>query len=204
MPELIIPQQARSLKVSKYNTAVQSAIFLDRDGVIIENRPEYVRSWADVEFLPHALTILARIAALPYRIIVVTNQAGVGRGIITQQTVAEINQKLVEEIRNSGGRVDGIYVCPHTPDEDCDCRKPKPGLIRQAADEFALDLERSFLIGDSLSDIEAGVAAGIPRLALVRTGLGSKFEKLLAEKGLSDVKVYDNLAEALMELIPQT
>lgn len=180
---------------------MQPAVFLDRDGVIIENRPDYVRSLEEVKFLPVSLAALARLARLPYHIVIVTNQAGIGRGLLSPETVAEINRRLVQEIESAGGRVDGIYVCPHKPDEGCNCRKPQPGLILQAVDELKLDLKRSILIGDNLSDIQAGQAAGVGQVALVRTGLGEKFAGQLTSASLSGVKIYPDLAEALESMI---
>lgn len=180
---------------------MQPAVFLDRDGVIIENRPEYVRGWEDVEFLPGSLVALAWLAPLPYRIVIVTNQAGIGRGLLSQARVAEINCRLVNRIESAGGRVDGVYVCPHKPEDGCACRKPQPGLILQATEELDIDLRQSILIGDNLSDIGAGQAARVGQIALVRTGLGEKFARQLASSGFADIPVFDDLAQALDSLI---
>jgi D-glycero-D-manno-heptose 1,7-bisphosphate phosphatase len=177
------------------------ALFLDRDGVIIENRSNYVRSWADVSFLPGALEALARVSKLAYRLVIVTNQSVVGREIITQEEAEAINQRLVAEIERSGGRVDGLFMCPHAPDQGCACRKPKPGLLLQAARELSLDLGRSVMIGDALSDIMAGQAAGIPKVTLVRTGRGAVQEQLPDGRALAPLLVYDDLDEALSELL---
>lgn len=177
------------------------AIFLDRDGVIIANRPQYVRSWADVEIFPQAIQALKNLNGLPFKIVVVTNQAGVGRGIISLGVAEEINRRLREVIEGAGGRIDGIYMCPHKPEDGCNCRKPRPGLIEQAARELSLDLSGSLLIGDTYSDILAGQAAGVPRLALVRTGLGaSQLDEAPADH-LGPFEVFDNLSEALDALI---
>ena len=171
------------------------AIFLDRDGVIIENRPDYVRSWEDVSFIPGALSALAKASTSKYKIIIVTNQSAIGRGIIPYRTAEEINQRLIQVISNAGGRVDGVFMCPHAPEENCSCRKPQPGLILQAAEALNLDLSRSTLIGDALSDIQAGQAAGVRQKILVRTGLGSYQNNL--PQPLDPYSVYDSLAEAL-------
>ena len=137
------------------------ALFLDRDGVIIENRANYVRSWDDVSIYPQALQALASVRHWPGKIIVVTNQSAVGRGLITLQTAESINARLVHKIYQNGGRIDGVYMCPHAPDAGCDCRKPQPGLLQQAAANFALCMEQSWMIGDALTDIAAGLAAGV-------------------------------------------
>ena len=177
------------------------AIFLDRDGVIIENRPAYVRSWADVEIFPQALAALAGVKNSGYRIAVVTNQAGIGKGLIPPEAAQEINRRLIEEIEKAGGKIDGIFVCPHTPEDRCDCRKPLPGLFFQAAKALSIDLSRSIMIGDGLNDLKAGLAAGIERVALVRTGLGAQQLQSPEASSLEPFPVYDTVSEALSELI---
>lgn len=151
---------------------MQPGLFLDRDGVLIENRSSYVRSWDDVAFIPYALQAMAQLARISHKIVIVTNQSAVGRGIISLETAQIINHRLMETIKNAGGRVDAIYMCPHAPEELCECRKPKPGLLHQAAQELSIDLIHSTLVGDAITDIQAGASAGVPRLILVRTGRG--------------------------------
>jgi len=180
----------------------QPAIFLDRDGVIIENCSNYVRSWADVELFPQALAALAAVHDSPYRIILVTNQSAVGRGLISYETAAAINERLLGVIRAAGGRVDAVYMCPHGPDDHCDCRKPLPGLLLRAAAELDIDLPRSVMIGDALSDVQAGQAAGVSQSILLRTGRGAAQEQLPAASDLPAFPVYDTLAGALSALIP--
>jgi len=150
-----------------------AAIFLDRDGVIIENRARYVRSWEDVVFYPRALEALRRLAALPYAVVIVTNQSAVGRGIISRVQAEAINARVVAHIRTQGGRVDAAYLCPHAPQDGCSCRKPQPGLLLQAARDLHLDLARSWMVGDALTDIQAGQAAGVAQTVLVRSGRGA-------------------------------
>lgn len=147
-------------------------MFLDRDGVIIQNRSDYVRNWAQVEVFPWALEALATLKTSAYRIVIVSNQSAIGRGMITAGEVDDINLRLVECITAAGGRIDGIYICPHTPHDHCSCRKPKPGLILRAAAELDLNLEISIMIGDALEDIEAGRRAGVAVAAMVKTGRG--------------------------------
>lgn len=150
------------------------AVFLDRDGVIIRNRENYVRGWKDVEFLPSSLQALKQLSQTSYKIIIVTNQSAIGRGIITMEQAETVNQRIIEEISDAGGRVDGLFICPHTPDDHCFCRKPLPGLILQAAEALSIDLPSSAMIGDALTDIQAGSVAGIKTLILVKTGRGQK------------------------------
>ena len=178
------------------------AIFLDRDGVIIENRPNYVRSWDDVFIYPQVLDVLARLSLSDYRIVIVTNQSVVGRGLISLEQAEKINQQLVKVIEKAGGRIDGVFMCPHHPDEGCVCRKPKPGLLLKAAKSLSLDLSTSILIGDALSDLEAGKAAGVSKLVLVRTGRGATQSSLLNIHDLEEeIMVCDTLADALSSFI---
>ena len=128
---------------------MQPAIFIDRDGVIIENRENYVRSWADVEILPEAVQALRLASSSKYKIVIVTNQSGIGKGLIPPDTARRINRRLLKIITNGGGRIDGVYVCPHTPDDHCACRKPKPGLLLTAAKDLAIELSQSIMIGDA-------------------------------------------------------
>jgi D-glycero-D-manno-heptose 1,7-bisphosphate phosphatase len=177
-------------------------IFLDRDGVIIQNRANYVRSWADVAFIPGSLAALARLKDSPYRILIITNQSAIGRGLLLPQTADEINEKMIGEINKAGGRVDGIFICPHQPEDNCACRKPRPGLILQAVQAWQIDLAKSILIGDNLSDLQAGQAAGVARLALVRTGLGAQQLTLPLPADLKSFDIYTDLFEALQNYWP--
>lgn len=176
------------------------AILLDRDGVIIENRPNYVRFWEDVHIYPQALTALASIYNSSFKIIVVTNQSAVGRGLISLKTANVINERLINEIEQHGGRIDHVFMCPHTPDEGCNCRKPQPGLILRAEKELSLDLTRSIMIGDALSDIQAGQSAGTARTMLVRTGRGVEQVNLRKSLNLKPFQIFNTLSDALNSL----
>lgn len=178
----------------------QPAIFLDRDGVIIENCSNYVRSWADVVIFPQAVAALAAVRDCPYRIVLVTNQSAVGRGHISHATAAAINDRLLAHVRAAGGRIDAVYMCPHGPDDGCDCRKPQPGLLLRAAEELDIDLSRSVMIGDALTDVMAGQAAGA-RTVLLRTGRGGDQERLPAAAKLPPFLIFDTLADALPAVI---
>ncbi len=177
--------------------ALRAGVLLDRDGVIIENREQYVRSWADVSIFPQALEALARLHDAGCPVALVTNQSVVGRGLLSLAEAQEINSRLVAAIERAGGRVAGVYMCPHAPDDGCACRKPRPGLIRQAAEELGLDLSHSALIGDALSDLEAGERAGVGWTALVRTGRGAAEERRAARP----VRVFDTLSAAVEALL---
>ena len=179
------------------------AIFLDRDGVIIENVSTYVRSWADVTIFPQAVQALARLNPSPYKIVIVTNQAGIGKGLFSRAEADDINRRLLGEIERAGGRIDGVFICPHTPSDNCDCRKPKPGLFLQAAHQLSLDMPQSLAIGDRWFDLLAARAAGISRLGLVTTGLGASELLLPRPPEMETVPVFASLAEALAVLANQ-
>lgn len=184
-------------------TETRAAVFLDRDGVIIENRANYVRRWADVACYPQAMRALARLCHWPGKIIIVTNQSVVGRGFISLQDAQAINRRLAEAIAGAGGRVDAILMCPHAPQEHCTCRKPQPGLLKQAAQTFDIDLAQSIMIGDALTDIQAGRAAGVGTLALVRTGRGRRQLHLATARNMAPFPVHDTLTDALQAFIWQ-
>ena len=173
------------------------AVFLDRDGVIIENVDTYVRSWSDVTVLPGSLEALRKLKDLAYKVIVVTNQSAVGRGIVSEEAARALNDQLVVLIEAAGGRIDEVLMCPHSPADMCDCRKPKPGLLLEAAERHALDLSRSILVGDALTDIQAGQNAGVGLNVLVRTGRGEKQLALPDAAGLAPFQVFDRLADVI-------
>ena len=148
---------------------IPSAILLDRDGVINQERVDYVKSWAELQLLPGVLPALRRLATLPNPIVVITNQSAIGRGLVEPETVAAIHDQLTQTVITAGGRLDGFFVCPHHPAAGCACRKPKPGLLQQAAQRFNFDLTQAVFIGDALTDFEAARAAGC-RAILVKSG----------------------------------
>jgi histidinol-phosphate phosphatase family protein len=139
---------------------MQKALFLDRDGVINENREDYVKTWDEFKFLPGAKEAIRLINNSDWMLIIITNQSPIGRGIFPPERLDKIHQNMLSELSKAGCYIDAIYFCPHKPDDYCDCRKPKPGLILRAASDFNIDLENSWMIGDSDSDIEAGREAG--------------------------------------------
>ncbi|MEW6285714.1 MAG: HAD family hydrolase [Chloroflexota bacterium] len=179
------------------------AIFLDRDGVLIENRPDYVREWAQVSVLPGALRALSDARLNGYKVVIVTNQSAVGRGIISLEAAWEINDRLVRLIRAEGGRMDGAYLCPHGPDDGCVCRKPKPGLLLQAARELSLDLKRSWMVGDAWSDVQAGQAAGVRGTILLKTGRGAEQLALPKPPGMAGYFVCDDVSQAIEFILRQ-
>lgn len=146
------------------------AVFLDRDGTIMEDS-NYVGHVDRVVLIPGAANALKRLQQAGYRLFIITNQSGVGRGYFSREAVQEIHAHLDEQFAKSGVKFDRYYVCPHHPEDHCDCRKPKPRFLQEAIREYALDASQCFMIGDRASDIQAGLNAGIKTI-LVLTGAG--------------------------------
>jgi histidinol-phosphate phosphatase family protein len=174
-----------------------SAVFLDRDGVINRDSTDYIRTSDLFEFIPGSLQALVCLNQAGCRLIVVTNQSGVGRGIIRPEELEAIHEKMEREVRNAGGRFLDILACPHGPDENCACRKPRPGMILTTARRHGVDLSRSVMIGDSARDIECGQRAGCAATILVRTGNGLKTEALLRDSPTAPTQVADDLRKAV-------
>jgi D-glycero-D-manno-heptose 1,7-bisphosphate phosphatase len=173
---------------------MRPAIFLDRDGVLIENRASYVRTWEDVAFFDFTFQAMRTAAAWPHAFVIVSNQAGVGRGVIALKTAQEINDGVAAQIRAHGGRIERADFCPHHPNDGCACRKPAPGMLLAAARDLEIDLARSWMIGDNITDMQAGRAAGA-RCMRVRTGLGEL--QPLADQDQLWFETASTLAEAL-------
>lgn len=174
-----------------------TTVFLDRDGVINEDSPDYIRSWEAFRFLPGSLQAVVELSRRGFRIFVITNQSGIGRGLIAPEELARMHNNLAAEAAAAGGRIDGFFFCPHRPEEGCRCRKPRPGLIEAAARAHGIDLSRAVMVGDSARDILAARRAGCGLAVLVRTGNGSEAEKSLAAGGSPPDHVADDLASAV-------
>jgi histidinol-phosphate phosphatase family protein len=143
-------------------TILMTAIFFDRDGVVNRRRvDDYVKSWEEFEFLPEIFDLLPSVHAAGYLAVLVTNQRGIARRLMSEETLGEIHERMQSMLRERTGHAfDAIYHCPHDTGDGCDCRKPLPGMLLRAAHDLDLDLPASWMIGDSESDIEAGIAAG--------------------------------------------
>jgi len=141
---------------------MNKVIFLDRDGVINKKPPkgDYVKNWREFKWLPDVKKAIKLANEAGFLVVVVSNQRGVARGLMTKKDVDEINQKMVDELNGNGAKIDGIYWCGHDYSDNCDCRKPAPGLILQAAKDFRIDLANSWVIGDSGDDVAAGKTSG--------------------------------------------
>ena len=176
---------------------MKPAIFLDRDGVIIENQANYVREWNDVSIYPQALSALKILSRSDLPVFIITNQSAIGRGIISLETARAINHRLLKIIHSAGGRIDDVFLCPHSPDNHCSCRKPQPGLLFNAAKKYQIDLQHSFLIGDALTDLKAGQSAGITKLSIVLTGRGKLQVNLPETEYLKPFYIFEDLLNAI-------
>jgi D-glycero-D-manno-heptose 1,7-bisphosphate phosphatase len=176
-------------------------IILDRDGVINYDSDEYIKSLDEFIPLPGSLEAIARLNQAGYTVVVATNQSGIARGYFTEDTLAQMHAKLEKLLEQIGGKIDAIYYCPHGPDDQCDCRKPKPGLLQQILKEYDVDPDQVLVIGDSLRDLQSALTVGAKPI-LVKTGKGQRtVEKLGEYPELKNVRVFADLNEAVARLL---
>jgi D-glycero-D-manno-heptose 1,7-bisphosphate phosphatase len=176
-------------------------VVLDRDGVINRDSDDFIKTPDEWQPLPGSLDAIASLTRAGYQVVIATNQSGVGRGLFDLKTLDDIHRKMSDSILAAGGEVAGIFVCPHRPDDNCDCRKPKPGLMRQIEQAFSCRLTGQPVIGDSARDLEAALAIGA-RAMLVRTGNGTATEKTLRDA--DGIIVFDDLAAAVHSIVNKT
>jgi D-glycero-D-manno-heptose 1,7-bisphosphate phosphatase len=173
-------------------------IILDRDGVINQDSPDYIKSPDEWHPLPGSLEAIAKLNKAGYTIIVVTNQSGVGRGYYSRATLRNIHKKMKDELAKHGGEIERIYLCPHKPEDDCDCRKPNIGMFKEIEHDYKINLYNVINIGDSLRDLQAGKLVGCKNI-LVLTGNGK--ETLKNNPAFNNTEVYTDLAEAAKKII---
>jgi len=175
-------------------------VILDRDGVINFDSDLYVKSPSEWRPIPGSIEAIARLYQSGYRVAVATNQSGIARGLFDMATLNAINDKMMEMVFRQGGRIDALFFCPHTADENCNCRKPRTGMLEEIATRFHADLKGVPAIGDSLRDLQAADAVGAQPI-LVLTGKG----RVTQEAGGMPKKtlVFDDLAGASRHLIGQ-
>jgi D-glycero-D-manno-heptose 1,7-bisphosphate phosphatase len=173
-------------------------VFLDRDGVINSSFPSYVSQWKDYVLYPWALKSLRKLRQAGAQLFLVTNQSGVGRGYFTIRQLEDLLANLQQRVRSSGGDFAEMFYCPHNPEEQCDCRKPEPGMLKAAASKYHVDLESAWMVGDRAGDIEAGNAVGA-RTVFVKTGKQSTLEDSAAQPDI----ICENLLQATDEIIKQ-
>jgi D-glycero-D-manno-heptose 1,7-bisphosphate phosphatase len=175
-------------------------IVLDRDGVINFDSEHFIKSPDEWRPIPGSLEAIARLNQAGYRVVVATNQSGVGRGLFGMTTLTEIHDKMFKSLHQVGGRIDAVFFCPHAADSNCDCRKPKPGMLQQIGVRFGVDLDQVPVVGDGLRDLQAAAAIGA-RPILVLTGKG---EKTHAAGNLPDgTTVFPDLAFAVTALLAE-
>jgi len=170
---------------------VTRLILLDRDGVINQDSPDYIKSVDEFIPIPGALEAMAKLYAAGFRLGVCTNQSALGRGLVSEKGLAEIHQRLGEALAEQGAVLEGIRHCPHLPDDGCDCRKPEPGMLIELMTALEVAPSDTVFVGDSLKDVQAALAAGC-RPVLVRTGNGSSAEGRVRAAGVDEI--FDDLA----------
>ena len=175
----------------------QNVVFLYRDGVINHDSPDYIKSWSEFEFLPGSLEALKQLTLNGFHIILITNQSVIHRKMVSKNDLDFIHDMMKKAVRSNGGEIKDIFYCPHIPEDRCDCRKPKPGLIYRAKKRYRIDLETSIMVGDSAKDIECARNAGCGSTILVKTGNGVTAEKILKEKMIHPDVIVRNLLEAV-------
>lgn len=180
---------------------LDKVVFLDRDGVINIDSPEYIKNWSEFEFIPGSLDALQRLTEAGFSIILITNQSAVGRGLMSIEALQYLFSKLKMIVEHHGGHITDIFFCPHAPDDQCACRKPLPGMIAQACHRYDLDVAGACMIGDNVKDIECAKAAGCGCSILVRTGSGVAAETELKTRGPAPSFVADDLLAAALWLI---
>lgn len=179
--------------------AAGQLVLLDRDGVINRDSGDYIKSPDEWHAIPGSLEAIARLHRAGFRVVVVSNQSGVGRGLFSARTLEEINARMQREVEAVGGALAGVYCCPHRPDAGCDCRKPAPGLLRRIERDFGESLRDAPFVGDSLTDIDAALAVGA-RPILVRTGYGLRTSEALGDR---EPEVHADLASAVAALLEE-
>jgi D-glycero-D-manno-heptose 1,7-bisphosphate phosphatase len=184
------------------NWIMSRAVFLDRDGTIIEEK-NYLCRVEEVGIFPGAGAALARLCRAGFKLFIVSNQSGVGRGYFTLAEVERVNEYLLNELERDGARFDGIYIAPEAPNAPSRGRKPSPQFLLEARDEAGVDLAQSFMIGDKLIDLECGWNAGVKKCLLVRTGYGAELERASPDK-LTSAVIVDDLPAAAEWIIRQT
>ena len=174
----------------------QKAAFIDRDGTLIEE-VNFLSKLSEMRLFPYSAEAVKLLNDNGFLVIVITNQSGVARGIFDEKTLREIHAKLIKDLADSNAKIDAIYFCPHHPDDNCACRKPKTGMILQAAEDFPLDLKNSWMIGDKALDVETGFNIQV-KTSIVMTGYGqADLTKLQKKPDL----IAENLLEAVKMLI---
>ena len=174
-------------------------VILDRDGVINHDSPAFIKTPDEWRPIDGSLEAIAALSIAGFDVAVASNQSGVGRKLLDRPTLDAIHEKMLKRVRDAGGDIGQVIYCPHHPDDGCDCRKPKPGMLNALSRRYGVPLTHVPVIGDSVRDIEAAIAAGA-RPILVRTGNGAEAEAVLGSRGVA-VEVFADLREAVDMLL---
>ena len=174
----------------------QHVVFLDRDGVINRDSPDFIKSWSEFEFLPGSLQALVELTRAGFEIILITNQSAVNRGLISEANLHRLHDRMRAAVESRGGRIRDIFYCPHLPEERCSCRKPLPAMIERACRKYGLDPQNTTMVGDSAKDILCAQNAGCGRAVLVQTGNGRAALPELQAQNVPVAYLAENLADA--------
>ncbi|UCD77374.1 MAG: D-glycero-beta-D-manno-heptose 1,7-bisphosphate 7-phosphatase [Desulfobacterales bacterium] len=180
---------------------LKKVVFLDRDGTINRDSPDYIKSRSEFGFIPGAIAAIGELTAGGFTCIVITNQSALARGFISTAELDAMHAMMCDEIAAGGGSIKDIFFCPHLPDAGCNCRKPAPGLLFRAQRKYNIDLTDAIMVGDSTKDIECGHIAGCGRTVLVKSGKDADVEKQLHQKNLTADYVAADLLEAVRWII---
>lgn len=173
-----------------------SAVFLDRDGVINFDSPDYIKSCEELFFIPGSIEAISELSQKGNMVLIITNQSVIGRKYVSPSGLEKIFNKMKNAVKDMNGEIKDIFFCPHIPQDNCECRKPKPGMFFQARDKYLIDLETSVMVGDSAKDILAAQNAGVGYKILVKTGNGEKAFKELKNKNIAPNYFARNLMDA--------
>ena len=176
---------------------LRKVVFLDRDGVINRDSPDYIKSWSEFEFIPGSLEAIRLLTLNEFATIIITNQSVINRKMVSRKRLDYIHAMMKKAVSSNGGQIKDIFFCPHVPEDRCSCRKPSPGLIFKAKQKYCIDIVTSVMVGDSAKDIECARNAGCGHAVLVKTGNGDEAQKILKEKSITPDVIARDLLDAV-------
>jgi D-glycero-D-manno-heptose 1,7-bisphosphate phosphatase len=184
------------MKLNSSPSICNRVVLLDRDGVINHDSTAYIKSCAEFIFLPGSIEAIRYLTVHDFKIIVITNQSAVGRGMISESELNRIFDHMIAAVTDGGGRITDIFHCPHHPEDNCRCRKPETGLIQRAQRKYGFDIDRAWMVGDSTRDIECAKNAGCGRSILVQTGNGPAAQRELRRRCMQPDHIAPDLLAA--------
>lgn len=179
----------------------QRVVFLDRDGVVNRDSPDYIKSVDELRLLPGTARAIKLLKDHGFSVMLITNQSIINRGMVGPGTLSEIHQAVLKRVARGGGAIDDIFFCPHRPEDKCPCRKPRPGMFLAAREKHGMNLAEAVMVGDNVKDMLAANRAGVGTAVLVRTGSGRDAEAEYGEKGARVDHVADTLLEAAQWIV---